>query len=111
AGRAEHARALRLRARGVTPPTVRDALVRNTFWYGLVTVVGMVAGLAMSVVLARGLGPALMGDFSFLTWMSRTLESAAMLGFGVALVRYSADALARGEPAVARGLIGLLFRW
>jgi O-antigen/teichoic acid export membrane protein len=95
----------------VTPTTVRDALARNTFWYGLVTLVGLVSGLAMSVVLARGLGPALMGDFSFLTWMSRTLESAAMLGFGVALVRYSADALARGEPAVARGLISLLFRW
>ncbi len=95
----------------MTSPTVRDALARNTFWYGLVTLVGLVAGLAMSVVLARGLGPALMGDFSFLTWMARTLESAAMLGFGVALVRYSADALARGEPAVARGLITLLFRW
>jgi len=95
----------------VTLPTVRDALFRNTFWYGLVTLVGLLSGLTMSVVLARGLGPALMGDFSFLTWMSRTLESAALLGFGVALVRYSADALARGEPAVARGLIGLLFRW
>jgi len=93
----------------VTPATVRDALARNTLWYGLVTVIGLVSGLVMSVVLARGLGPALMGDFTFLAWMERTLEATALLGFGVALVRYSADALGRGEPGVARGLIGLLF--
>jgi O-antigen/teichoic acid export membrane protein len=95
----------------VTPATVRDALARNTIWYGLVTVAGLVAGLAMSVVLARGLGPALMGDFSFLAWLERTLEATALLGFGVALVRFSADALGRGEPGVARGLITLLYRW
>jgi O-antigen/teichoic acid export membrane protein len=35
----------------------------------------------------------------------------ACLGFPLALVRYSADALARGEPGVARGLIGVLLRW
>jgi len=95
----------------VTPATVRDALARNTLWYGLVTVIGLVSGLAMSVVLARGLGPALMGDLAFLAWMERTLEATALLGFGVALVRYSAEALGRGEPGVARGIIGVLFRW
>jgi O-antigen/teichoic acid export membrane protein len=94
----------------VTLP-IRDVLARNTLWYGLITLLGLASGLAMSVVLARGLGPALMGDFSFLTWASRALDAVAGLGFGLALVRYSADALARDEPAVARGVIGLLLRW
>jgi O-antigen/teichoic acid export membrane protein len=94
----------------VTLP-IRDVLARNTIWYGLITVLGLASGLAMSVVLARGLGPALMGDFSFVVWMFRTLEAVAGLGFGLALVRYSADALARNEPGVARGVIGVLFRW
>jgi O-antigen/teichoic acid export membrane protein len=94
----------------VTLP-IRDVLARNTLWYGFITMVGLASGLAMSVVLARGLGPALMGDFSFIVWTFRTLEAVASLGFGLALVRYSADALARNEPAVARGLIGLLLRW
>jgi O-antigen/teichoic acid export membrane protein len=92
-------------------PSIRDVLARNTFWYGLITMLGLAAGLTMSIVLARGLGPALMGDFSFLLWTFRTLEAVACLGFPLALVRYSADALARGEPGVARGLIGLLLRW
>ena len=90
---------------------IRDVLARNTLWYGLITIIGLGSGLAMSVVLARVLGPALMGDFSFLVWTFRTLEALAGLGFGLALVRYSADALARGEPAVARGIIGVLLRW
>ena len=91
--------------------SIREVLARNTLWYGLITVLGLASGLAMSIVLARGLGPALMGDFSFLTWTFRTLEAVAGLGFGLALVRYSADALARDEPAVARGVIGVLVRW
>lgn len=91
--------------------SVRDLLARNTLWYGLITLVGLASGLAMSVVLARGLGPELMGDFSFLSWASRTLEAIAGLGFGLALVRYAADSLSRDEPAVARGLITVLMRW
>jgi O-antigen/teichoic acid export membrane protein len=94
----------------VTLP-IRDVLARNTLWYGLITMLGLASGLAMSVVLARGLGPALMGDFSFLMWTFRTLEAVASLGFGLALVRYSADALARHEPGLARGMIGVLLRW
>jgi len=94
----------------VTPST-RDVLTRNTVWYALITMLGLASGLAMSVVLARGLGPALMGDFSFLLWTFRTLEAVASLGFPLALVRYSADALARDEPGRARGLIGVLLRW
>ena len=98
------------RAGGVTS-SIRDVLARNTLWYGLITLLGLASGLAMSVVLARGLGPALMGDFSFLMWAFRTLDAVAGLGFGLALVRYSADALARDEGAVARGVIGVLLRW
>lgn len=95
----------------MTSTSIRDTIARNTFWYGLVTVVGLIAGLAMSVVLARGLGPALMGDYSYLMWLGRTLEAVSMLGFGVALVRFSAASIAQGEPAVARGVITLLNRW
>jgi O-antigen/teichoic acid export membrane protein len=94
----------------VTLP-IRDVLARNTLWYGFITIIGLASGLAMSVVLARALGPTLMGDFSFLVWTFRTLEALAGLGFGLTLVRYSADALARNEPGVARGIIGVLLRW
>ena len=52
---------------------VKAALVRNTAWYGLVTLVGVGSGLLTSVVLARGLGPRLMGDYAYVTWAWATL--------------------------------------
>lgn len=90
--------------------SVRETLVRNTVWYGVVTVFGLAAGLAMSVVLARGLGPERMGDFSYLLWVTRTVGALATLGFALATVRYTADAFGRGRPGVALGFMRLFMR-
>jgi exosortase len=90
--------------------TIRETILRNTFWYGLVTAAGIVAGLAMSVVLARGLGPARMGDYSYLLWLARTLTAVAALGWALGTTRYTAAALARGEPALAAALVRFFLR-
>jgi O-antigen/teichoic acid export membrane protein len=90
--------------------SVGRALLRNTFWYGLVTVAGLLAGVVMSVVLARGLGPARLGEYSYVLWVSRMLMAIATLGFALATVRYTATALAKGDVALARGFVQLLTR-
>jgi O-antigen/teichoic acid export membrane protein len=90
--------------------SARDTLVRNTFWYGLVTVIGLAMGVVMSVILARGLGPARMGDYSYVLWATRTLTALAQLGFPIATLRYTASALAQGDPALAWGYVQLLKR-
>jgi O-antigen/teichoic acid export membrane protein len=90
--------------------SVQRALVRNTAWYGLVTAVGLVSGLAMSIILARGLGPALMGDLSYVIWVERTLTAAAALGFSFATVRYTAESLARDQVGQAWGFVRLFLR-
>lgn len=87
-----------------------ETLVRNTFWYGLVTVFGLGVGLAMSVVLARGLGPARMGDYSYLLWAERTIGALATLGFALGTVRYTADALGRGDGRLAWGFVRFFLR-
>jgi exosortase len=95
----------------VEPPrTGRQTIVRNTVWYGVVTVVGLVAGLLMSVVLARGLGPTAMGDYSYLLWVVRVLTAVATLGFALAATRYTADALARGDRQRAGAYLGYFVR-
>jgi O-antigen/teichoic acid export membrane protein len=86
-------------------------LKRNTVWYGAVTVLGLGSGLLMSIVLARGLGPGLMGDFSYIIAAQRLAYIAATLGFGVGTVRYAADALGRGQPAHAAGVVAMFLRW
>jgi O-antigen/teichoic acid export membrane protein len=90
--------------------SVQGTLVRNTAWYGLVTAVGMVSGLAMSIILARGLGPTLMGDLSYAIWVERTLVAAAALGYTFATVRYTAEAMARGDAGRAWGFVQLFLR-
>jgi O-antigen/teichoic acid export membrane protein len=92
------------------PGSVRDSLVRNTFWYGVVTVFGLGAGLLMSIVLARGLGPAAMGDYSYLLWALRVLTALASLGWAFATVRYTAESYARGERARARGVVSFFLQ-
>lgn len=83
---------------------VKAALVRNTVWHGLVTLVGVGSGLLMSIVLARGLGPSRMGDYAYVTWVWATLEAVATLGFALATARYTAAAVVRGDQAGAWGL-------
>ena len=89
---------------------VQAALLRNTFWYGAVTVVGLVSGLLMSVVLARGLGPALMGDYSYLLWAVRALTALSTLGWALATTRYAAGAYAAGDRGRAWGYVRLFLR-
>ncbi|HEY7650327.1 MAG TPA: exosortase [Methylomirabilota bacterium] len=88
--------------------STRETILRNTFWYGLVTGLGLVAGLLMSIMLARGLGPARMGDYSYLLWLLRTMTAIATLGFALATTRYTASALAQGEPRRAAAYLQLL---
>lgn len=89
---------------------VQAILLRNTFWYGAVTLVGLVAGLVMSIVLARGLGPALMGDYSYLLWALRTLTALSTLGWALATTRYTAGEYAAGNRARAWGFVRLFMR-
>ena len=94
----------------VGAPQIRDTLLRNTFWYGLVTFFGIAVGIVMSVVLARGLGPTQMGEFSYVLWATRTMAAVATLGFAIGTVRYTASAIARDDRALAWGIVHHLKR-
>ena len=88
-------------ARGVN---LRHALVRNTAWYGARHRGRRRLRLVMSVILARGLGPSLMGDLSYVIWAERTLTALAALGYMFATVRYTAETFGRGEGDRAWGV-------
>ena len=89
---------------------IRDTLLRNTFWYGLVTFVGVAVGIVMSVILARGLGPTEMGEFSYVLWATRTMAAVATLGFAIGTMRYTASAIARDDRGLAWGIVHHLKR-
>jgi O-antigen/teichoic acid export membrane protein len=89
---------------------IKAALARNTVWYGLVTLVGVGSGLLTSIILARGLGPERMGDYSYVTWAWRAMDAVATLGFALATARYTGAAVARGEVAGAWGFVRYFMR-
>ncbi|MGH7392659.1 MAG: lipopolysaccharide biosynthesis protein [Candidatus Rokuibacteriota bacterium] len=95
----------------MTPTAVGRALARNTLWYGAVTVFGIVAGLVMSVLLARGLGPERMGEYSYVAWASRIMQVVTILGLASATARYTGNALGGGDRRLAWGLVRLLLRY
>ena len=64
----------------------------------------------MSVVLARGLGPAQLGDFSYASWFTRLLEVLTAQGLGLGTVRYTADAIGRGNPGRASAFLRMFAR-
>src|SRR5260370_11768290 len=64
----------------------------------------------MSIVLGGGLGPGLMGDYSYLLWALRVLTAIATLGWALATVRYTAEAYARGERERAWGFVRFFMR-
>jgi O-antigen/teichoic acid export membrane protein len=104
-----------LAATCVTPPpehapTAGEALLHNTLWYGLATAGGLLSGLLTSVLLARGLGPTRMGEFSYVLWATRTLTAFASLGFSFAIVRYTAASIAKHDRALAWGFVRHLRR-
>jgi O-antigen/teichoic acid export membrane protein len=90
--------------------SIRTALVRNTLWYGLVTIFGLASSLIMSIVLARGLGPARMGEYSYLLWVLRVLTALAILGWPAAIVRSTAAAYGRGDTGEAWGWVRFFLR-
>jgi O-antigen/teichoic acid export membrane protein len=96
--------------RSASSESVGTVLMRNTAWYGLVTFIGLGSGLLMSIVLARGLGPSLMGDYSYLLWALRILTAIAALGWPLATARYTADACAREQQARAWGFVQFFLR-
>jgi O-antigen/teichoic acid export membrane protein len=51
-----------------------------------------------------------MGDLSYVIWAERTLTALATLGYTFAVVRYTAEALARGDGPQAWGTVRLFMR-
>lgn len=90
--------------------SVHTVLIRNTAWYGAVTMVSLASGLIMSVILARGLGPARMGQLSYVVWAERTMIALATLGWALATVRYTAESWGRGDAAGAWSFVTLFRR-
>jgi O-antigen/teichoic acid export membrane protein len=80
-------------------------IARNTFWNGLGTAGGMVLGVIMSAIIARGLGPADTGLYKYALWLAGVVVTIINLGLPNATARFTAEFLGRDDLASARALL------
>lgn len=84
--------------------TARQAL-RNTF-FGVVRLASTWgATVCTSAIVARSLGPGNMGLYSYAMWLVGLLGVAANLGLPLALTKYTAEYVGRGELATATHVV------
>src|SRR3954468_1441602 len=89
--------------------TTTAKIVRNSFWYGLETVLELLAFVASSVAVARALGPEQLGVYTSLSYPILLLHGLASFGLPVATRRYMAESLAEGRHGLARSVYHFTF--
>lgn len=88
--------------KGNISPVERAGIFRNSFWYGLELGLNVVCSALLSVAVARVLGPAKLGHFVYLSFLTGIANRFADLGTATAARKYIAEYLGRGEMGLAR---------
>jgi O-antigen/teichoic acid export membrane protein len=85
-------------------------VLRGGVWSLVSGVLPQLFVLVISIAAARFLGPDAMGRQSYIAFVSLAALTALSTGFAVALLRFVAEALGRGDAAAARGLARWIWR-
>jgi O-antigen/teichoic acid export membrane protein len=81
-----------------------ETIARNTAWYGLEVVAGLVTAFATSILIARAMGPQRLGYFNYIFWLANISGAIGSLGVPATARKYMAEYLGRGEPGIARAI-------
>ncbi len=79
-------------------------VARNSFWYGLELVCGILTAFATSIPIARMIGPEKLGYFNYVSWLTNLSGAVGGLGMAGATRKYMAEYLNRGQGGVARAI-------
>jgi O-antigen/teichoic acid export membrane protein len=82
-------------------------VARNSLWSGLDMLVDMVLPPVMSIIVARALGPAKLGTFTYVTWVSTTATALSATGIARAAATFMPEYAGKRRPDVFRGLLRL----
>jgi O-antigen/teichoic acid export membrane protein len=92
----------------------RSQVVRSVLLITGSTYVTYACGLLVSTMIARTLGPADYGRYSYLVWMSGILMIFLTSGMTASAIRFVSESLGRGDAMAASSLHGWLqrrYRW
>lgn len=96
---------------GLGPGELQSRALRGATWSSLSSMVSLPLAIAVSVVLARSLGPEQFARFAYLTFLVPLLFTLSDLGFSSATTRAASQAFAAGDLAATRQLLGKTLGW
>lgn len=83
-------------------PVKAAGICQNSFWYGLELGLGVMCGALLSIAVARVLGPAQLGHFVYLAFLTNIANRFSDLGTATAARKYIAEYLSTGQMGLAR---------
>ena len=86
-------------------------ILRNSFWFGLETVLETIVFFGTSVAVARYLGPKKMGEFSYINFFVLIVTRTGGSGLASATRKYMSEFLALDRPGSARAVFNLALRY
>jgi len=81
-----------------------QTIARNSFWYGLELLYGLLAAFLVGIVVARIIGPQRLGPYNYILWLTNVTATAGAFGLPMTTRKYMAEYLNRAESGVARSI-------
>jgi O-antigen/teichoic acid export membrane protein len=91
--------------------TRRKSIARNSFWFGLESVIDSASALIVSVVVARVIGPQRLGYYIYMMFLVNLAGRLGGCGPGAAARKYLSEAIGRGEPSLTRHVFFTMLKW
>lgn len=92
-------------------PPVAGRLATNTAWNAADLTVGTLTAIANSVIVARALGPTILGRYQFILWAAAIVSVLTMYGLPVTANRFIARYLATGRSDLAGAVVARTLRY
>lgn len=90
--------------------TNTQTVARNSFWYGLELAFSIVSSFVTSIVVANAIGPAPLGAFNYVVWLTNITTAVGGFGLPATARKYMAEHLNRGEADVAHAIYRFALR-
>jgi O-antigen/teichoic acid export membrane protein len=91
--------------------SVSARIFHNSFWYGIETVIETIVFLGGSILIARYLGPAKLGYYSYINFFVITVTRTGGSGLAGATRKYMSEFLALDRIGEARAVYHFAFRY
>jgi len=85
-------------------------IARNSFWLLIDNCSALVASLYCSILVARKLGPELMGHYNYVLWFATVLKMISDVAIPATFRKFSAEFMGRGDYGVLKTMVRVTLR-